>query len=260
MKHIALRSRSLRNKNQPYTCPGLGDRAHSVLFAYQYSQAHNTPVTLHLTGNKYGKQHKKVSWGELLDLVTDVHIKVWPVNVDNKNILSDDDWMHYLIDNNINAEFYHYEDTFGIHPDEPRTNLDISKYLKKLPCLKPIDHIPRIDLPEKYVTMQWDSTDKSRSISPILLEGVKQKYENQGYSLVTIGGDAKEPLLKHSLAHIGHAIYNARYHVGCDSGMMHLAQFYKNYEDIHIYYNSFQSHHFIRARRNGSKINQGVLS
>ena len=55
------------------------------------------------------------------------------------------------------------------------TNLDISKYLKKLPCLKPKDLSADLNLPEKYVTMQWDSTDKSRSISPILLEGIKQK-------------------------------------------------------------------------------------
>ena len=108
--------------------------------------------------------------------------------------------------------------------------------------------------------MQWDSTDNSRKMSPILLEGIKQKYESEGYSLVTIGGDAKDLLLRNSIAHIGYAIYNAQYHIGCDSGMMHIAQFYKNYEDIHIYYNSYQSHHFIRAKKNGSKINQGVNS
>jgi len=249
LKHIALRSRSLRNKNQPYTCPGLGDRAHSVLFAYQYSQAHDTPVTLHLTSDKYGKLHKKVSWKELLSLVTNVDIKVWPVNN-----LPDDDWLKYLKDNDIDTEFYHYGDTFGIHANEPKTNLDISKYLKKLPCLKPIDCSADLNLPKKYITMQWDSTDTRRSLSPILLEGVKQKYENDGYTIIIIGGESKNQLLRDSIAHIGYTIYNAVYHVGSDSGMMHLAQFYKNYENIHVYNNSYQSHHFIRAKKNGSKI------
>ena len=63
-KNIALRSKSMRSGDRPYTTPGLGDRAHSVLMAYQYSRAHKVPVTLHLTSDKYGKPHKKVSWKE----------------------------------------------------------------------------------------------------------------------------------------------------------------------------------------------------
>ena len=57
-KNIALRSKSMRNGDRPYTTPGLGDRAHSVLMAYQYSRAHKVPVTLHLTSDKYGKPLK----------------------------------------------------------------------------------------------------------------------------------------------------------------------------------------------------------
>ena len=53
MKHIALRSKSIRSGDRPYTTPGLGDRIQSVLCAYQYGKAHNTPVTLHLTDDKW---------------------------------------------------------------------------------------------------------------------------------------------------------------------------------------------------------------
>jgi len=47
----------------------------------------------------------------------------------------------------------------------------------------------------------------------------------------------------------------AEYHVGSDSGMMHLAQLYKRFEDIHIYspVNGYTSHHLIRAINNGTK-------
>ena len=48
---------------------------------------------------------------------------------------------------------------------------------------------------------------------------------------------------------------NAKFHVGSDSGMMHVAQLYMNYEDIHIYDSpgSYRSHHLVRAISNGSK-------
>ena len=47
----------------------------------------------------------------------------------------------------------------------------------------------------------------------------------------------------------------AKFHVGSDSGMMHLAQLYMNYEDIHIYDTdgSYKSHHLVRAINNGTK-------
>ena len=61
MKHIALRSKSIRSGDRPYTTPGLGDRIQSALCAYQYGKAHNTPVTLHLTDDKWSVAGGKVS-------------------------------------------------------------------------------------------------------------------------------------------------------------------------------------------------------
>tara|TARA_Y100001958_G_scaffold159648_1_gene162217 strand:- start:3452 stop:4228 length:777 start_codon:yes stop_codon:yes gene_type:complete len=250
-KNIALRSKSMRSGDRPYTTPGLGDRAHSVLMAYQYSRAHKVPVTLHLTSDKYGKPHKKVSWKELTEMVTGVDIKVWDVcNLPEK------DWLKYLKDKGYDAEIYYYEDTFGMHPNEEKVPLEISQYLRDLPELKPA--IPNMWLPidgNKFVTMQWDSTDISRSMTPIQIEGVIRSYEDLGYEIVTVGGKAKVPDLKNSLKHIGFAMYHAKYHVGVDSGMMHIAQFYKKYEDIHIHNYGFTSHHLVRAKQNGTKIN-----
>ena len=60
MKHLALRSRSIRPRQgfpngRPYTTPGLGDRIQSILCAYQYGKAHKTPVTLHITDDKWSE-------------------------------------------------------------------------------------------------------------------------------------------------------------------------------------------------------------
>ena len=194
-KNIALRSKSMRSGDRPYTTPGLGDRAHSVLMAYQYSRAHKVPVTLHLTSDKYGKPHKKVSWKELTEMVTGVDIKVWDVCN-----LPEEDWLKYLKDKGYEAEIYYYEDTFGMHPNEEKVPLEISQYLRELPELKPA--ISNMWLPidgDKFVTMQWDSTDISRSMTPIQIEGVRRSYEDLGYEIVTVGGQAKVPDLKNSL-------------------------------------------------------------
>lgn len=250
MKHIALRSKSVRAGDRPYTTPGLGDRAHSVLLAYQYSKAHDTPVTLHLTSDKYGKEHKKVSWNELLKMVPNnlVDIKVHPICNIPENA-----WLSYLASNGYNAEIYYYKDTYKMHPNENVVPLEISQYLKELPCLEPV--AVKMNLPKKFITMQWDSTDVARSMSSIKLEGIKNAYRNLGYDIVTVGGDAKSDELKKSLHHIGNAMYHADYHVGVDSGMMHIAQYYKRYDQIHIHNEGFKSHHLYRAQMNGSKLN-----
>ena len=87
MKHIALRSKSVRSGDRPYTTPGLGDRSHSLLLAYQYGKAHNTPVTIHLTDDKWsvagGKisDKKKKSWVELMGLFPSdsIYIETHPI-------------------------------------------------------------------------------------------------------------------------------------------------------------------------------------
>lgn len=246
MKHIAIRSKSVR-AFKPYTTPGLGDRAHHVLKAHLYGVAHNTDVTLHLTKDKYGKQHKKVSWKELTEMVPNVSIEVHPVAD-----LDEDEWLHYLAEKNIHAELYHYKDTMHMHPYEEAIGIEMSQYFKKLPCLEP----PNIkqNLPRKFITAQFDSTDAGRNSNIIQIEGLLNKFRVNGTQVVHIGGDAKTEELRESLHHIAHAIYHADAHVGVDSGMMHVAQFYKDWKDIHILRGSFTSHHLIRAKNNGASI------
>ena len=68
MKHLALRSKSMRNGDRPFTTPGLGDRVHSVLLGHLYSLLHDDKVTIHLTADKNDKPRKQQSWPEIISL------------------------------------------------------------------------------------------------------------------------------------------------------------------------------------------------
>jgi len=257
MKHIALRSLSVRNNSKPYTTPGIGDRAHSLLMAYQYGQAHKTPVTLHLTDGKWSivnnkpSDKKKISWRQLVELFPAGTVDICPWNVEG---LSEKSWLEYLKSKNIDAEIYYYKDTMHMHRDEDATGIEISQYLKQLPCLEPIDCSDDLDLPRKFVTWQWDSTDVNRALNDFQMLQIEQRYRSLGYEIVNIGGSSKNKFLRDSLKHIGYAISKADLHVGADSGMMHLAQYYKPYSKIHVYKGNYISHHLVRAQKNGSVI------
>ncbi len=251
MKHIALRSKSIRTGDRPYTTPGLGDRIQSVLLAYQYGKAHNTPVTLHLTDDKWSiaggvpSEKKKKSWKEIIELFPDNTVQVQPWPVEN---LPEDEWLLYLKQKRIHAEIYYYKDTLHMHPNETVVPLEMSQYLKT-----PVMLEPKVKpwLPDKFITVQWDSTDAGRTLSPLLREGIHSKYDG---TVLYVGGEG-EGHFKTSLAHIGAAMAKADYHVGSDSGMFHLAQLYKRFEDIHIYskVGGYLSHHLVRAVNNGTK-------
>lgn len=243
-KHIAIRSKSVR-ADKPYTTPGLGDRAHHVLKAHLYGVAHDCNVTLHLTKDKYGKPHKKVSWKELTEMVPNVSIEVHDVAG-----LEENKWLEYLKEKDIDAEIYHYKDTMAMHARENADGIEISQYLKNLPCLEP----PQVTqkLPVKFVTAQFDSTDGGRNSDRIRVEGFLNTFRSWGCRIVHVGGAAETPELRDSLHHIAHAMYHADAHVGVDSGMMHVAQFYKRWEQIHILTGQYKSHHLIRAKNNGA--------
>lgn len=238
-KHIAIRSKRARS-NDAYTTPGLGDRAHEVLKAHLYGKAHGCKVTLHLTKDKYGKPHKKTSWNELLTLVPNVDIEVHDVAG-----LEEDDWLQYLKEKDIEAEIYHYKEIPGM-----TGGFEASQYFEELPCLPP----PKLaqKLPIKYVTAQFDSTDLARNSDKMRVTGFLNTFRSWGCQVVIVGGGAKKPELRDSIPHIAHAMYHADAHVGVDSGMMHLAQFYKRWEQIHILTAQYTSHHLIRAKNYGA--------
>lgn len=254
MKHIALRARSVRDPRRAFTTTGLGDRIHSVTIGWSYSKAHNTPVTLHLTKSKMeGGQfnNKPESWKEILDLFPSGHVEIAPHNYEP---LSENDWIKYLRDKSINADLMWHGDKPG--PHETPGTLDVSQYLKNIPKLQPEQQ--DIELPEKFITVQWDSSDSKRTLKPSQRQHVINQYKNQGYSVVTVGGESSSKELNWSLKHIAYAISKADLHVGVDSAFMHLAFLYKPFNCVHLYneQDGFFSHHFRRAIDNGIKLNK----
>jgi len=162
-------------------------------------------------------------------------------------------WLAYLKAKGYDPITYCYGDYLGTH--EKRVALDISQYLKQIPLLtsKPRD----VKLPDKFITVQWDANGPRRSIHWRKRKVILRKYQDQGYTPVIVGGEAKTEELRWSLAHIAHAMSHAELHVGVDSAFMHLAQLYMPYDRIHLYSepDTKPSHHLLRAVDNGARLN-----
>jgi hypothetical protein len=252
VKHIALRSRCVHSK-APYTAPGLGDRIHSAIVGWAYGCAHGTPVTLHLTADKWnGGQYsnKPESWAEIVALFPADSL----VLRDHPRLPSSEtEWLAYLREQGYSAELYSYTD----HPGKFETvsGFDIVPYLKRIPLLsaKPQD----LTLPQRFVTVQWDSNSQARTF-PTLQRGViVERYREAGYTPVVVGGESKDVRLRMSLKHIAFVMSKAECHVGVDSAFLHMAQLYMPWERIHLYNrpDGFRSHHTLRALDNGAKLN-----
>ena len=263
MKHIALRSKSIRRGDRPYTTPGLGDRVHSATCAYLYAKKHNTPVTLHITDDKWSvaggelSQVKKDSWKEITNLFPDglITVKPWPVGRWPKDNLKEDDWLKYLKDNGVDAEIFYYKDFIKMHPNETVVPLEMSQYFKTPALLPPIEK--NINLPEKFVTFQFDATEAGRGFSDIMLNGLMNRYESAGYKILVVGGASKDKRFSGPgcLQNVGYAMSKASYHVGTDSGFLHMAMLYMPYNKIHIHNQGYKSHHLFRAVKLGAKLN-----
>ena len=240
MKQLAIAARSVNDPSRPYTCTGLGDRIHTVTLGWAYG----TPVTLHLTADKMiGGQfgNKPESWAEIVKLFPAGSVRIRAHKVSPR---TEAEWLQYLGSDVESYSYYDYPGKFERH-----AALDISQYLKRIPLLTadPQD----IELPERFVTVQWDAGGKSRTIPEEQRRRVLERYS---YTPVVVGGEATDERLRCSLKHIAYAMSKAELHVGVDSAFMHMAQLYMRPERIHLYGRG-RSHHLKRAVDNGAKLN-----
>jgi hypothetical protein len=91
-------------------------------------------------------------------------------------------------------------------------------------------------LPEKYVTAQWDAGQLYRKVDrwdSNRINKIESFYKDQGFNIIHIGGQGKYK----KLDDIVKIISKAKYHIGADSGMMHIAKFLIPIENIHVYIN-----------------------
>jgi hypothetical protein len=232
MKHIAVPCRGAYDASRPFTATGLGDRIHAVTIAWSYSQAHGTPVTLHLTsammqGGQFG--NKPESWREILSLLPAGHVSI---QAHSESPRTADEWMRIS-----GAEPYTYSDY------QQRAGFDAVPYLKAIPLLEAEPQ--SVDLPERFFTTQWDAGGQAR----------RRPRNFEGYDgvPVTVGGEGD--VFRWDLKLIGFAMSRAYAHVGVDSAFFHLAQLYMPARQIHLHCGEQRSHHVLRARDNGARIN-----
>lgn len=247
MKHIAIRARSMFNNSNQYTAPGLGDRIHSITLGWIYGQAHNTPVTIHLTRSKMSRDKPK-SWREVVSLFPKGAVQTQAHDYEPSG---ENDWLRYLMDKGIEADIHTYLDHIDVN-DFP---IDISGYFKQIPLL---DAEPQnIDLPDRFVTVQWDSSTQSRTLLPGTRKRILDRYKDEhGCDFVVVGGEATDARFK-KLKYAAYAVSKAEYHVGVDSAYLHMAPLYMPWDRVHMYNETKKvwSHHMLRAIDNGAQIN-----
>lgn len=125
--------------------------------------------------------------------------------------------------------------THAWHAREWGFYIKYSKQLDTIPLQTNIE-TRNIDLPQKFVTTQWDAAQEFRNVGkwdPDRIPRIEQYYKDKGYEILGIGGQSNIRDLKD----IVYTLSCADLHVGADSGMMHVAKFLLPIENIHVYIN-----------------------
>jgi len=246
--HLAVRVSSVHEPNAPYTATGLGDRIHLMTIAWAYANATNSFVTLHISSN--GMTAKKLdSFDEISSLFPTGKIDFQIHSYEGTN---EGEWLKYLSSKGIDATPFYYGDHLGRY--EKRAGVDISVYLKDFPKISShLTQTAEFDLPSKFITTQWDSTAQSRTLSANLQKNILAKYFESGFESVVLGGASSNTAMRHDLTAAAVALSNAEFHVGVDSGFMHLAFLYLDFSRIHLYIDpkGYWAHHLFRAFENG---------
>ena len=98
------------------------------------------------------------------------------------------------------------------------------------------DRNEKVTLPDKFVTAQWDAQQIYRDVRKYdkdKADKIEQKYIDEGYEIIRVGGEGEYK----RLIDIMYLMQRADYHIGAESGMMHLAKFFMDCDRLHIYRN-----------------------
>lgn len=245
---LAVRVSSVHELNTPYTATGLGDRVHLMTIAWAYANATNTSVTMHISSNGMTTR-KRESFEEIVGLFPagKINFQIHPYEGINEA-----EWLKFLLSKGINGIPFYYGDHLGRY--EKRVGIDISTYLKDFPKIScKSESLATLALPLKYFATQWDSTAPSRTLSPIAIENILEKYRKNGCEPVVVGGLSPDAVMRESLSAAAVAISKAEFYAGVDSGFMHLAFLYLDFSRIHLYIDpkGYWAHHLFRAFDNG---------
>lgn len=256
MKHVVQRYWSTRISNLMYSCPGFGDIVHSCLLTYLYGQAHAEPATLHIASHQYNRD-KPATWAEVISLFPAGTVFLQPHKT---GTMTDQEFLDLVQSQASNAELHYYKKYPGKlqTPIAPFFWVDDYLVAEKFPCLGATDVNEEIQLPDRFATMQIDATSLQRRLTQDQIQQVYRKFADLGCEIVVVGGDAMDPALRKAPG-AGYAMSRASYHIGVDSGYMHLAQLYFRPENIYLYTNRDEGkweHHLKMARDNGCKINE----
>jgi len=250
--HLAVRVSSVHEVNSPYTASGLGDRIHLMTIAWAYSNANNAHVTMHISSNGMTPK-KRTSFDEIVSLFPKGKIGLVIHQFEGT---CESEWLQYLSNQGVDAQAFYYGDHLGRY--ERKVGIDISTYLRNFPKLSVTPESPsNFKLAERYVTTQWDSTARSRTLTEATRVDILNKYLASGYEVVVLGGESLQEPLRNSLSAASAALSRAEKHVGVDSGFMHLAFLFLDFSNIHLYADpkGYWAHHLFRAFENGCILN-----
>jgi hypothetical protein len=246
---------STRSLGTLYTAQGLGDRIHLISVAHQISLMLSSPVSIHLCLNHLGR-NKRDSFEEILTIFNNPQLSL---TFHKLSFNSDGPWVDYLNSHGISPSTIAYPD----HPGwlERTSGIDVPKFLRKRHLIQPKCQEHEINTPENFIVSQWDGSGSARKINESVTMTILDNYKKLGLQNIIVGGEAEVNELRDCLACIGELISKSKFYVGIDSGFMHYALQIKKYEEIHIYnsYRNYWSHHLLRAREVGVRVNPYVI-
>ena len=255
MKHVVQRYWSTRIPNLMYSCPGFGDIVHSCLLTYLSGRSHGEPATLHIASHQNNRDTPQI-WAEVLGLFPDGSVSVECHNT-RQGSYTDRDFLHMVQQKYPDALLHYYQKYPGRLQQVIQPSFFVDEYMPKYARLPGRGTPQPLDLPEKFATCQVDASSKKRHLTPQQLQSIKAKFQDLGCEIITVGGQSQDPRLR-TATYAGHAMSCAQYHIGVDSGYMHMAQMYFKPQNIYLYTNRPETdweHHLKMARDHGCHIN-----